>query len=318
MDPEEFKELFLRIEAEIKEVIVGHADVIRNVLIAFFAGGHVLLEGAPGLGKTLLIKSLSRALALSFKRVQFTPDLMPADITGISMLTGTQEFTFRPGPIFADLVLADEINRAPAKTQAALLEAMQERTVTVDGTTHALPAVFTVFATQNPIEFEGTYPLPEAELDRFMAKVLVGYPDAAVEQGILTRYVQGFEADRPSTYGISPVTNAAGLETLRVAAEQVRVESRITAYITAIVRATRAAASLTLGASPRAGVSLLKAARAAALLEERDYVIPDDVKGLAPAALRHRITVAPELELEGVTPDMALKAVLDKVEVPTA
>jgi len=195
---------------------------------------------------------------------------------------------------------------------------MQERTVTVDGTSHQLPGVFTVFATQNPVEFEGTYPLPEAELDRFMAKVLVGYPDAGVEQGILTRYVQGFEADRPATYGISPVTDAAGLETLRVATEQVRVESRITAYITAIVRATRDAASLTLGASPRAGVSLLKAARAAALLEERDYVIPDDVKGLAPAVLRHRITVAPELELEGVTADIALKAILDKVEVPTA
>ena len=255
---------------------------------------------------------------MKFARVQFTPDLMPADITGISMLTGTHEFTFRPGPLFADLVLADEINRAPAKTQAALLEAMQERTVTVDGTSHPLPGVFTVFATQNPVEFEGTYPLPEAELDRFMAKVLVGYPDAAVEQGILTRYVQGFEADRPETYGITPVTNARGLEALRAATERVRVEGRITAYITAIIRATRDAASLTLGGSPRAGVSLLKAVRAAALLEERDYVIPDDVKGLAPAVLRHRVTVAPELELEGVTPDIALKAILDKVEVPTA
>jgi MoxR-like ATPase len=307
-----------RILEALRGVVLGQDSALRDVMVCLLARGHVLLEGVPGTAKTLLVRALSLALDVKYARVQFTPDLMPADITGISMLTGTQEFTFRPGPIFADLVLADEINRAPAKTQAALLEAMQERTVTVDGTTHALPAVFTVFATQNPIEFEGTYPLPEAELDRFMAKVLVGYPDAAVEQGILTRYVQGFEADRPATYGISPVTNAAGLETLRVATEQVRVEPRITAYITAIVRATRAAASLTLGASPRAGVSLLKAARAAALLEERDYVIPDDVKGLAPAALRHRITVAPELELEGVTPDMALKAVLDKVEVPTA
>jgi MoxR-like ATPase len=299
-------------------VVLGQDAALRDVMVCLLARGHVLLEGVPGTAKTLLVRALSLALSVKYARVQFTPDLMPADITGISILTGTHEFTFRPGPIFADLVLADEINRAPAKTQAALLEAMQERTVTVDGTSHPLPGVFTVFATQNPVEFEGTYPLPEAELDRFMAKVLVGYPDAGVEQGILTRYVQGFEADRPATYGISPVTDARGLETLRVATEQVRVESRITAYITAIVRATRDAASLTLGASPRAGVSLLKAARAAALLEERDYVIPDDVKGLAPAVLRHRITVAPELELEGVTSDMALKAILDKVEVPTA
>ena len=215
-------------------------------------------------------------------------------------------------------MLADEINRAPAKTQAALLEAMQERTVTVDGVGHPLSAVFTVFATQNPVEFEGTYPLPEAELDRFMTKVLVGYPDAQHEQGILARTVAGFEADRPATYGVTPVTDADGLEGLRRAVEAVRVEAQISAYITAIVRGTREAASLTLGASPRAGVSLLKAARATALLDGRDYVIPDDVKHLAPAVLRHRVSVAPELELEGVTADAALKTILDKTEVPTA
>jgi MoxR-like ATPase len=299
-------------------VVLGQEAAIRETLICLLARGHVLLEGVPGTAKTLLVRTLALALNVRFQRIQFTPDLMPADITGVTLLSGTHEFIFRPGPLFADLVLADEINRAPAKTQAALLEAMQERTVTADGTGHPLSAAFTVFATQNPIEFEGTYPLPEAELDRFMMKVQIGYPTAALEQRILTRYVEGFEADRPATYGVTHVTDAAGLERTRQAADVVRVEPQITAYITAIVRGTREAASLTLGASPRAGVGLLKTARAAALLDGRDYVIPDDVKGLAPAVLRHRISVAPELELEGVTPDAALQAILDKTEVPTA
>ena len=307
-----------RIVEALRHVVLGQEAASREVVICLLARGHILLEGVPGTAKTLLVRTLALALDVRFMRIQFTPDLMPADITGITLLTGTHEFTFRPGPIFADLVLADEINRAPAKTQAALLEAMQERTVTVDGTSHSLSPVFTVFATQNPIEFEGTYPLPEAELDRFMLKVQVGYPAAPVEQGILTRYVEGFEADRTETYGVTPVTDGQGLERLRQAVEAVRVEPRITAYITSIVRATRDAASLTLGASPRAGVALLKAARAAALLEERDFVIPDDVKLLAPAVLRHRVNVAPELELEGVTADQALKAILDKTEAPTA
>ncbi|MGE5141920.1 MAG: AAA family ATPase [Acidobacteriota bacterium] len=307
-----------RILEALNHVVLGQEEAVREVVIALLARGHVLLEGVPGTAKTLLARTLALALDIRFQRIQFTPDLMPADITGVSMLTGTQEFAFRAGPIFADIVLADEINRAPAKTQAALLEAMQERTVTVDGISHSLSPVFTVFATQNPIEFEGTYPLPEAELDRFMVKAEFGYPPERVEQGILTRYVEGFEADRPATYGISQVTDAQGLEALRALVETVRVEPRITAYITAVVRATRQAASLTLGASPRAGVALLKAARATALLDARDYVVPDDVKTLASAVLRHRVNVAPELELEGVTADVALKAILDKTEVPTA
>ena len=307
-----------QIITELRRVVLGQDDAIRDVLIALLAGGHVLLEGVPGTAKTLLVRALAQALNVTYSRIQFTPDLMPADITGTSILSRDQEFVFRPGPIFHDLVLADEINRAPAKTQAALLEAMQERTVTVDGKTHQLPTTFTVFATQNPIEFEGTYPLPEAELDRFMLKVNTDYPPEDVEQGILKRYIDGFEADDPDSFGITPVTDADGLFKLRETVKGVRVEPSITAYITAIVRATRGTASLTLGASPRAGVTLLKTSRVLALLEGRDFVTPDDVKGLAPAALRHRIVVAPELELEGVTPDMALKSILDQVEVPTA
>jgi len=307
-----------RIVEALRKVVLGQEAATRDVLVCLLARGHILLEGVPGTAKTLLVRTLALALDVRFARIQFTPDLMPADITGISLLTGTHQFSFRPGPVFADLVLADEINRAPAKTQAALLEAMQERTVTVDGTSHPLSPTFTVFATQNPIEFEGTYPLPEAELDRFMAKVLIGYPPAEVEQGILTRYVEGFEADRTATYGVTRVIDADGLERLRQAVDAVRVEPPITKYVTAIVRATREAASLTLGASPRAGVSLFKAARAAALLDGRDFVIPDDVKLLAPAILRHRVNVAPELELEGVTADQALKAILDRTEAPTA
>jgi len=299
-------------------VVLGQEAATLEVLVCLLARGHILLEGVPGTAKTLLVRTLALALDVRFVRIQFTPDLMPADITGITLLTGALQFSFRPGPVFADLVLADEINRAPAKTQAALLEAMQERTVTVDGQSHPLSPTFTVFATQNPIEFEGTYPLPEAELDRFMAKVQIGYPSAELEQGILTRYVDGFEADRTDTYGVSPLINAEGLEVLRQTVDTVRVEPRITGYITAIVRATREAASLTLGASPRAGVALFKAARAAAFLDGRDYVIPDDVKLLAPAILRHRVNVAPELELEGVTADQALKAILDRTEAPTA
>ena len=302
----------------LRRVVLGQEAATRDCLLALAAGGHVRLEGVPGTAKTLLVRTLGLALDVSFGRIQFTPDLMPSDVTGTSVLTASGEFVFRRGPIFHDLVLADEINRAPAKTQAALLEAMQERTVTVDGVTHPLSTTFTVFATQNPIEFEGTYPLPEAELDRFMVKVLIGYPPAETEQGILGRYLEGFEAELPTTYGVEAVASATALEEIRAAARAVRVAPAVTAYITAIVRATRNTASLTLGASPRAGIALLKMSRTLALLEQRTYVIPDDVKDLASAVLRHRVAVAPELELEGVSPDVALKSVLDQVEVPSA
>jgi MoxR-like ATPase len=304
------------VATQLRTVVLGQDAAIRESLIALIARGHVLLEGVPGTAKTLLVRTLSLALGLEFRRIQFTPDLMPSDITGISMLTGQSQFTFRPGPIFGDLILGDEINRAPAKTQAALLEAMQERNVTVDGVSHPLSDSFTVFATQNPIEFEGTYPLPEAELDRFFVKVILDYPAEEHERGILARVLDGFEADTTASYGVSRVMDAAGLAELRALGRRVRAEPPIVAYVTAIVRATRGAPALTLGASPRASVALLKAAQAAALLDGRAFVIPDDVKALAPAVLRHRIVVAPELELEGVTADAALGALLDKVDVP--
>jgi MoxR-like ATPase len=297
-------------------VVLGQPAAVRETVAALLARGHVLLEGVPGTAKTLLVRTLALALGLEFRRIQFTPDLMPSDITGVSLLTAPGEFTFRAGPIFGDLVLGDEINRAPAKTQAALLEAMQERRVTVDGTSHELPESFTVFATQNPIEFEGTYPLPEAELDRFVVKVLVGYPEERVEQGILERVLGGFEADTPSSYGVGRVAEASGLASLRDATRRVRVEASLVAYITAIVRATRTSPVLTLGASPRGSVALLKMAQAAALLDGRGYAVPDDVKELAPAVLRHRVSVAPELELEGITADTALRGIIDKVEAP--
>jgi MoxR-like ATPase len=304
------------IVTQLGRVVLGQPEAVRDVVAALIARGHVLLEGVPGTAKTLLVRTLSQVLNLEFRRIQFTPDLMPSDITGVNLLAGPGTFTFRPGPIFGDLVLGDEINRAPAKTQAALLEAMQERRVTVDGVSHVLPESFTVFATQNPIEFEGTYPLPEAELDRFLVKVIAGYPEEPVEQGILARVLGGFEADTPASYGVDRVADAADLARLRDACRRVRVDPSLVAYIAAIVRATRTAPVLTLGASPRGSVALLKMAQAAALLDGRSYVVPDDVKALAPAVLRHRVAVAPELELEGVTPDAALRDIIEKIEAP--
>jgi MoxR-like ATPase len=301
---------------QLGRVVLGQEAAVRDAVAALIARGHVLLEGVPGTAKTLLVRALGQILSLEFRRIQFTPDLMPSDLTGVNLLAGPGTFTFRQGPIFGDLVLGDEINRAPAKTQAALLEAMQERRVTVDGVSHRLPESFTVFATQNPIEFEGTYPLPEAELDRFLVKVIVGYPEEAVERGILHRVLDGFEADTPASYGVDRVADAAGLARLRDACRRVRVEPTLVGYIAAIVRATRTAPVLTLGASPRASVALLKMAQASALLEGRSFVIPDDVKTLAPAVLRHRVTVAPELELEGVAPDVALRGIIEKIEAP--
>ncbi len=305
-----------RVMAQLERVVLGQHAVVRDAVLALIARGHVLLEGPPGTAKTLLVRALNQTLGLSFRRIQFTPDLMPSDITGVNILAGQGTFTFRPGPLFADLVLADEINRAPAKTQAALLEAMEERSVTVDGERHPMTASFTVFATQNPIEFEGTYPLPEAELDRFILKSTLQYPDGETENQVLTNVLAGFDSTETASFGITPVLDASGLEQLRAAARTVRVEPALVQYVTALVRATRGVPMLTLGASPRASVALLRLSQAKALLEGRDYVIPDDAKELAPAVLRHRVIVAPELELEGVTPDAALLTLIDRVEAP--
>ena len=305
-----------RLASQLERVVLGQPAAIREVLMALFARGHVLLEGPPGTAKTLLVRAMAASLGLQFRRIQFTPDLMPSDITGVNLLTGSGGFTFRAGPLFSDLVLGDEINRAPAKTQAAMLEAMQERSVSVDGETHPLSPSFTVFATQNPIEFEGTYPLPEAELDRFLIKVLLSYPPADAEQQLLDRVLGGFESSETASFGVDTLTDADGLTGIRAAVRRVRVEPSVLGYITSLVRTTRDTPTITLGASPRATVALLQVAQAAALMEGRDFVVPDDVKGMAPAVLRHRIQIAPELELEGVTPDAAIRTLLERVEAP--
>ncbi len=298
-------------------VVIGQDEVLRQMLVALLAGGHALLEGVPGTAKTLAIRSLAAALDLRFGRVQFTPDLMPTDLTGVNILDEVhREFVFHEGPIFTDLLLADEINRAPAKTQAALLEAMQERQVTIDGVSRPLPPAFTVFASQNPVEYEGTYPLPEAQLDRFLLKIRVDYPDADAERAILDRYADGFSADRPESYGIEPVLRGDELLALRAAVANVHVEPSVRDYIVRIVRATRDEPTFALGASPRASVALFLAARAEAVLNGRDFVTPDDVKSLATPVLRHRVVLTPEAEVEGQSVDDRLAAVLETIEAP--
>ncbi len=298
-------------------VVLGQDATLRQMLVALLSGGHALLEGVPGTAKTLAIRSLSLALDLRFGRVQFTPDLMPTDLLGVNMLDESRrQFVYHPGPVFTDLLLADEINRAPAKTQAALLEAMAERQVTVDGVTRPLPPAFTVFASQNPVEYEGTYPLPEAQLDRFLLKIVIGYPGEEAERAILDRYADGFSADRADTYGVEPVMTAAELLALRRTVATVHVEPVVRDYITRIVRATREEPAFALGASPRAGVALFLASRAEALLSGRDFVTPDDVKMLALPVLRHRVMLTPEAEVEGMAADERISALLQTLPAP--
>jgi MoxR-like ATPase len=317
MTSEEIADVLAGIRTAVAERVIGQDHVIDQALIVFLARGHALLEGVPGTAKTLLIRVLASALQARFGRIQFTPDLMPADITGTVILREAGRTTeFRAGPIFTDLLLADEINRAPAKTQAALLEGMQERQVTTDGETRPLDPLFTVFATQNPVEYEGTYPLPEAQLDRFLLKISVDYPSRDAELRILENYDRGFDAERPDAVLPEPIVSQEVCHALRTAVDAVRVEPDVREYIASIVRATREDTSLTLGGSPRATVSLFRTARAAAVLAGRAFATPDDVKEHAPAVLRHRVLIAPELEVEGRSADDVLNALLDRVPAP--
>ncbi|MEO6209424.1 MAG: MoxR family ATPase [Gemmatimonadaceae bacterium] len=315
--PQQITESLARVRAVVSERVIGQEAVIDEALVAFLARGHALLEGVPGTAKTLLVRVLAGALNTRFGRIQFTPDLMPADITGINVLRdGGLSSEFRPGPVFTDMLLADEINRAPAKTQAALLEAMGERQVTIDGEGRSLGDLFTVFATQNPVEYEGTYPLPEAQLDRFLLKIRVTYPSRASELGMLDNYSRGFDAERASDVRPPPVLDETQCRELRGAVDGVKVAPEVREYIADIVRATREDPSLTLGGSPRASVALFRTARAAALLAGRDFATPDDVKQFALPVLRHRVMVSPEAEVEGRSSDDVLEALLTRIVAP--
>ena len=305
------------VRTEVAKAVIGQDSVVSGLLIALICEGHVLLEGVPGVAKTLLVRTLASALSLDGKRLQFTPDLMPGDVTGSLIYDArTAKFEFRPGPVFTNLLLADEINRTPPKTQAALLEAMEERQVSVDGHPHPLPVPFLVAATQNPVEYEGTYPLPEAQLDRFMLKLTVTLPERADEIAILDRHAAGFDPRNLAAAGIRRVAGPTDLAEARDATRRVHLSAEVTGYIVDICRATRLSPSVRLGVSPRGATALLATSRAWAFLSGRDYVTPDDVKALAGPSLRHRIQLRPEVELDGATPDGVLQGLLASVPVP--
>lgn len=317
MELPEVKQAFEAAINQIGKVVVGQLELVEGVLIALFSEGSVLIEGPPGLGKTLLVNVLSRTVSCNFRRVQFTPDMMPSDLTGHSIYDMKQQsFHFSPGPVFTNILLSDEINRSPPKTQAALLEVMQEQQVTIDGHTHILQRPFLVIATQNPIEHEGTYPLPEAQVDRFMFKLLVDYPPPADEVGILEHYAAGKDPRRLADFDLQPIMKADDVLQIQQIARSVIVEPRLLQYIVDILTAARTWGSVTLGPSPRAGVNLLVAARTMAACRGRDFVTPDDIKELAPWVLRHRLRLRPEAEIEGGTPDETIMAILDSVEAP--
>ncbi len=309
------RDRFLAVSGEISKVIVGQSGTVTGLLVALLTKGHVLLEGVPGVAKTLLIKSMAASLDLDSARVQFTPDFMPSDVLGQMIYDGTN-FRMRQGPVFTNVLIADEINRTPPKTQAALLEAMEEHQVSIDGQPRALPDPFMVVATQNPIEYEGTYPLPEAQLDRFLMKLAVGYPDATEEAEVLRRHDKGLNPQDPVAAGVVPVADAALLATARQAVADVTVADPILDYIVALARATRDSNSLHLGVSPRGSTALLKTAKAWTWLVGKDYVTPEEVQTMAIPTLRHRIRVQPELELDGVDADQVLAGIIRQVPVP--
>ena len=306
-----------RMRAEIAKVVIGQADEVEQVLLAFLAAGHVLIEGVPGLGKTLLVLALSRTFGGKFARVQFTPDLMPSDVTGHVVFDGaTSAFRLRRGPAFTNLLLADEINRASAKTQSALLEVMQEGQITIEGEPNRLDPPFMVLATQNPIEQEGTYPLPEAQLDRFLLKMVVGYPTLEEETRVVELVTSGRVGDQLDVSRVEQVSTVAEVLELQRIVAKLTVRERVREYAVRVARETRTWRGVAMGAGPRGAIALVRVARSKALLEGRSFVTPDDIKAVATPVLRHRLTLAPELELEGISTDQVLKAVLQKVEAP--
>ncbi len=311
------REAVLALREEVGKVVVGQEGALSGLVAALLVRGHVLLEGVPGVAKTLLVKAIAATLDLEFKRVQFTPDLMPSDIIGQTIFEQRGNgFRFRDGPVFCNLLLADEINRTPPKTQSALLEAMEERQITVDGERRPLPDPFLVVATQNPVEYEGTYPLPEAQLDRFLFKLIVPYPTAEQEQAILARHDAGLDPHDVAGAGVRPVAGIADLAAARAQVEAVRCEAEVQAYIVSLARATRTSPSVSLGVSPRGAVSLLHAAKAWAWLAGKEFVTPDEVKAVSKATMRHRLQLRPEVELEGGTADGVLDGILATVPVP--
>ncbi|PON18684.1 magnesium chelatase [Candidatus Entotheonella serta] len=305
------------IRHEVHKVIVGQDEIIDQIMVCLFAEGHALLEGVPGTAKTLLVKTLARLINAGFNRIQFTPDLMPSDITGTNVFNlSTSQFTLRHGPLFTDILLADEINRTPPKTQAALLEAMEERQVTIDGESHHLSPLFLVLATENPIEYEGTYPLPEAQLDRFLLKILIQYPTHEQELQVVANWQAGFNARKLEAVNLEPLEDPAIIPQCRAYVRQVQVEPGIQNYLVTLVRRTRENPNLLWGASPRASVALLLASKALAAMRGRDYVTPDDVRDVARPALRHRVLLRSEAEIDGLTADAVLDEILTAVEVP--